>query len=98
MVFFRKIISVSNDLNHLTPQVPHLTPLGVLAILGEGGTTMAQAAEEARVDDRKGIKVSPEAKRIWDIIAAALGVSRDEALEAEGRAILARLRNGGKLE
>ena len=52
---------------------------------------------EVREDSRRSIKVSREAARVWDIIAAVEETSRDRALEEHGRRILAGLKAEGRM-
>jgi hypothetical protein len=48
-------------------------------------------------EERIGIKLNKEAKRIWDVIAAAQEKTRDQSLLEEGLVVLDRLREEGKL-
>jgi hypothetical protein len=48
-------------------------------------------------DERKTTKIAPEAKRIWDVIAAATDQTRDQAMIAYGREVMRRLQEEGKL-
>jgi hypothetical protein len=48
-------------------------------------------------DERKTTKIAPEAKRIWDVIAAATDQTRDQAMIAYGRRVLEDLKRDGRL-